>query len=278
MPFTLHVTFAGLCLFRRNPTDRLVVLIPDTPPSHRHEAVLGFHVRYEEQTGQPGRRFHEINLRDRVLDLSSLSTGDTFDISFPQALADAGVVDISHVVERPAKNDRAVARVEIAHGTVCPANVCATPSGALWHLCRDEGGTTLCDEEPTFMATSVQWIISNVTEQVRGSEGLELKTKERRTGNVITHATLRPDDEDRIRIYVFHSPANELPSSPGAPRKRLKHGDRADHFREFKRLFDRPAREPVPRFHAYRRADQQLVDLRFLGRLFTCMVASADGE
>lgn len=277
MPFTLHVTFAGLCLFQRKPRNRLVVLMPKTP-THQHEAVLGFHVRYAGQTGQPGCRFEEFDLRGRMLDLSDLSTSDIFEPNFPEALDDAGVADISDIVDTPAKKAKAVARVEIAHGRVCPATECAAPSGAFWELCGEGGGVTVC-KEPQFMAISLQWIISGVTGQVEeGMEKLELKIRDLKTGNVVTALTLRPDSENRIRIYVFHARANELPSSPGAPRKRLKKGDRAHHFRELKDLFDRPRLEPEPRFHAYKRADEQFVERLFLGRLFTCMVASAEGE
>jgi hypothetical protein len=274
MSFTLHVTFSGLCLFRRSPTDELLVLLPPGHQGDPHVARVGYHVRYDSTLVSPqGARFAEIPFEGRVLDLRGITSGTSLDPSFPAHLDALEVVDISDIVDEPARPSRERARVHIRHGGVCPIGVCARPRGAQFKIRWNEANGQQ-KEKLQRMATSVQWIIPEVQQN-----SLALKSTDLRGADEQTHATLTPDGNNRIRIYVFHTLPDELPSSVRPAHEKLKKGTPAPHFRHYYHLFGNPAAQPIPTFHEHRDPanSQKILRNLFFGRRFTCMVASADG-
>lgn len=261
MAFDLFITFAGLCLFRRPKKEEekwIEVLLPPTgehehcckdasnpaskPTVPGHFAKLGYHVRYDPgATGTPGNRFREFDFEGKHLDLGSLGNPETLNREFRQL----DVVDITDVVTKPLNPGCAIGRVTIRAGSLCPGAVCEHSRGARWEF---------PDKKPAqHMSTLVTWRIRNVKETVQGGEGLELVVTDLKSRTPERCAILRPVD-GQIRIYLFHTPYDELPSQGVPPFQTWTQEEpdptKAEHFRAYYDLFPghKPAQGDVPVF------------------------------
>ncbi len=262
MAFDLFITFAGLCLFQRPKEggEELKVFLPPTqghehcckdasdPTSEStvpgHFARLGYHVRYDPTlTGGPGKRFQEFEFAGKHLDLGSIGgRPKTLNREFRQL----DVVDITDVVTEPLCPDRAIGGATIRSGSLCPGAVCEHSRGARWEI---------PGKKPTqHMATLVTWRIRDVKKVMEGGEGLELVVTDLKGRNPERCAVLRPVD-GQIRIYLFHTPHDELPSQGVPPfqtwNSKGPNGERAteaDHFRAYYSLFPGHDGDEVPEF------------------------------
>ncbi|HEU4455835.1 MAG TPA: hypothetical protein VFR81_22410 [Longimicrobium sp.] len=270
MAYDLFITFAGLCMFRRPRVEeeargggsredrRVEVLLPPTGAHAEccgdgrsgdhgaagervpgHFARLGYHARYDPTvTSAPGKRFREFDFTGKRLDLGSLGNPDSLNREFGHM----DIVDLTDVVTGPLDPDCAIGQVIMKAGSLCPGAVCDHSRGARWKLAK---------KETQHMATLVTWRIRRVRELVRGAEGLELKVADLKSGEKEVCGILRPVD-GQIRIYVFHTPWDELPSQGVPPFQTWTSGGlkptEADHFKAYYELFPDHGDDAVPMF------------------------------
>ncbi|HEX8696748.1 MAG TPA: hypothetical protein VF746_30295 [Longimicrobium sp.] len=273
MPFNLHIEIAGICLFvRRSRDGKLHVLLPPVAGMEPHVKVIGWPAKYNPKA-PTGKTHQELSLEAGTLDLSQLvEGGDSLVVDLP------GVVDISDIVNMPADQTKALAHVVIGHGTLCPSPPCQHRKGARWRI---------NSRPPTHMATSIQWRITGVTNEVEDDNGVRRPGLKIKTSNGGTLATLRPDSDGQIRIYVYNAPHDELPSQPEPTNPVLNPGDEAHHFRGYYALFGDKA-GPLPQFEdegrdasdpnsSFRAANSLppafTAPSLSSGRRFTCMLA-----
>ncbi len=273
MPFDVHITFAGLCLFvDRGGENPMEVLLPSTGmhatsvedrgdgPGHAHPdaaepadrggesgttasehahpehvAVVLYATKNEEGTPlDQVSVLKRLDLKGGQLDLSQLSTKDRH---LHVYLRD--IVDLTEVVKgRRADRGSATARVLIGSGTACPISHGDHVRGGRWKL---------GNRPPQHMSTKVQWIIPDVVEiaGASGEEGLSLRIREA-DGTIRQPApVLRPVNR-RIDLLVYHTLEKDLPRADGTlpnPNETFESGEPAKHFEAFYRLF--PGVQPV---------------------------------
>lgn len=293
MAFDLYITFAGLCLFSRRKEagkEVLYVLLPDVKhvhvngqPMEPHRAVVGYHARYHHSTPSPktlvpgkNPHFKEHNLNGHDLDLSGIESKD----SLKPELDHMDVVRVPKITPNRPEPAKALSKVVLRAGRACPTELCEPNRGAQWELTWPENGNdvTICQ----YMATMVHWRICNVT-SAEGKDEFTLRTSSKEGG--LNLATLRPDGRGRIRIYLFHTPKDELPSAGPPPFKKLKPEASMEHFEAYYSLYG-VKDGPVPVLALQCGTDAALMsdplappakrERLFLGRLSTCAVAQEE--
>lgn len=315
-PFTLDITFSGLVLLvPEKGTGKLLVLLPDAnghgghggngghAGRHsipKHFAVLGAHERYKPTGGAAKGRFHELEMKKGTLVLGldfGGEQGTTNFIDFDKF----NVANLGEVADgkKPLRTKSWV-QLEIGAGEVC--DDCAHDDGATW----DFGG------KKQKMATRLTWRIAGLKNKLDdGQPGIVFRLmKGNATEDFVVRATEEPSCAGaatgalRAAVYLYNTPADELPSSNGHPERPDPIDPRNRHFGVYYGLFDPPLDEDLPihvpedrlfdepdevverwekafdpgaleRLQPHERALEQRF-LAFHGRLYTCAIAQFD--
>ncbi|MFL5383736.1 MAG: hypothetical protein ACJ8GN_14545 [Longimicrobiaceae bacterium] len=262
MPFTLYVTFSGLCMVKK-PGELRVLM----PHAAGHETVVGSHVRY--QPGAPAMpRFRELGIKNGEIAVDLQTTaGLSLDLS------SFSLFNVSRATKKPAKHERARMQVILKKGAPCPPTVCEQSHGAIWEIEVD--GVT----EEVRMPTAIHWRVADVRNMVDGEEGLKLEFlgSDGYPGELV----FRPVEENaerQIRIYFYNTPLDEHPSKEPPTRHKIKKGEANPHFRAYYKLYDGPDKTPDALFKNDGAPIQPkfVSRLLFLGRRLTCVVVEGD--
>jgi hypothetical protein len=145
MTFNLHITFGGMCLFVRDYQEkRLCVLLPKVPPGIGHPHTATLHFALDGQVQSVPMPPH--------LDFGELRGEEKLALDFPQRL-----VDLDYITCKPVSRDLLDARGSdvISSLITLRAGYCRGASkGARWRLGH---------RPPRFMATTVEWVIKDVS-------------------------------------------------------------------------------------------------------------------
>lgn len=261
MAFDLYITFSGLCLLARRK-EEMLVLLPRTDGCHKHWAVLGSDVRYQpDRTGEAVNGFVEHRLAEQqiLLDLDTEHALDNhlhgFDIAEIPRTAGLLRPDLSYL------------QFVLVDGAPCPLGLCNQEKGAKWEYRGKRQN----------LATELHWRIRDVTSDADGAEGLSVRvaTTDSRKYDVV----LRPVNR-QIRMYLFHTIADELPSNnPPAPNL-LEPDSEAPHFCHYYDLFMGGAECDPPRFAPERvksnrrEKGEALFRHAHIGRRYSCVAAT----
>jgi hypothetical protein len=246
--FTLDITFSGLCLLvRQTAAKKLLVLLPHVHAEGgempEHLMVLGTHQRFTptgpfERKGQ----FREFVLKEGTLAFSNWSSNGEAKLALPKE-----VVDLTGVAGgRPPIPAQARLRWAVGPGKVCTE--CANDHGGKW---RFAGRTQR-------MTTRLAWRLENVTARVNGELGIRVRFTAAEGGeqDFVVRPVEEPDPDPeapigatrwRAGLYLYHTPADELPSHDGHPQQQAEDdGDENTHFAAYYGLFDPNLDVPLP--------------------------------
>jgi hypothetical protein len=245
--FTLDITFSGLCLLVRQTKgrDRLLVLLPPVPSEGgempEHLMVLGTHRRFAH-TGPFERKgeFREYVLKDGALAFSNWSSAASATLELPEE-----VVDLEDAADgRPPIPSQARLRWAIGPGQVCTE--CSNDDGGVW---RFQG-------RKQRMATRLTWRICGVAAAGYGRRGIAIKFTAAEGGeqNFFIQAVEEPAPRSSTRrkrwraaLYLYHTPADELPSHAGHPLQQAEEDvDENHHFAAYYGLFVPNLDVPLP--------------------------------
>lgn len=244
-PFTLDITFSGLCLLVRQTTaKKLLILLPHAHSEGgempEHLMVLGAHGRYRpagpfQRKGQ----FREYVLTDGDLAFVNWTPVPSAELALPASVADLTTL----AEERPPLPEHARLRWPIPAGHLCAE--CARDEGAVWRFAGSKRR----------MATRLAWRIPGVTATVGGQPGLRIRftTVDGGEQEFVIRPAKEADPDNpgteiyRAALYLYHTPADELPSHAGHPSEQAEEdGDENHHFGAYYGLFIPNLDEPLP--------------------------------
>lgn len=245
MSFYLEITIGGLCVLvpefdSAGQPKSLHVLMPQTPETgdHEHRPYLFYLKRYHEPTAGLVAPY-EIDLTDKELDLSSLTSDIPLNLSLSSRVFDFEKAHTKRSVDRALLNwpglptDRLRSRMRVNTGAEIPDFILP---GARW----------MHENVPVPMATAIVWKVG----QVPGTE-LKLNVEPR---------PLKPIDEGTgagpaIRLFLLHVPKKEklqsIPVRLPGPSEIPEPPFEADHFHHVYPLLMPPDMGPNPWFVEY---------------------------
>lgn len=264
MAFDLFITISGLCLLVRKE-EELLVLLPATSddPKHKHHAVLGSHARYQPEEATAASVFVEHHLARQTISFDDFDT----DHAFRADLEKLGIAKIPKKDVGTLTPAKSYLQFMLADGGPCPENLCA----------HEKGGRWLYKNVEQTLATALHWRIRDVNSDVDGREGLAIKVLST-MGERYT-VKMRPVNR-QIRMYLFHTPADELPSQNPPVPQHLPSGTPAPHFCHYFELFssgecDAPTLEPdvvsTSKGNVAKRYQHD-----HIGRRYSCLLATYD--
>lgn len=260
MAFDLYITISGLCLLARR-SEELVVFLPRTHGNCKHFAVLGSHARYQpDRPAEAVNGFVEHHLGEQSL-LLDFDTEHALDTHL-------GGYDIAELPKAygPLKPEERYLQLILSDGSACPEGICRQEKGARWRY----------QEKNQNLATEVHWRVRDVTSEAEGKEGINVRVIS--PMNEAHEITFRPVNR-QLRIYLFHTVADELPSNnPPAP-KLLPVGEPAPHFSHYYSLLTQPECEPpilLPEEDEETTSPRKMFLHGHVGRRYSCVVAQFD--
>jgi hypothetical protein len=243
MPFTLNITFNGLCLFYSDGTMPQIVHVlmpaPDQIMPHMpvHEAWMHHDVKYDQPSGAPGAGpiSRPYRLKSKLLDLSFIGGGVTAPLPGQIASLAAGhasTLNPIHLTDTPGLY--IAARVTLAGGTF---SVSTTDLS---------GNFTFGNARNQCLAYRVHWsgLVPDWTLlpwMLRGLNGTADQSL----------PPIYPDITQSINLCIQNVMADEVSSTcyPSTPQSPPMPGTPLDHFGTFYSLYrNADAQPPVPIF------------------------------